>query len=97
MARFVVLDPFQYTMAKPYGAIAGEGSDDPQSGDQRNWTLGRQQYDWFKQTLEGSGAKFKFGFSDHVTGGQLSVSGAGGRRAMYVAVQRPRLTSNGVD
>ena len=76
-ALFVVLDPFQYTMAKPYGAIAGEGSDDPQSGDQWNWTLGRQQYDWFKQTLEGSGAKFKFVFSHHVTGGQLSVSGGG--------------------
>jgi Calcineurin-like phosphoesterase len=77
-ALFLVIDPFQYTMAKPYGAVAGEGNDDPQSGDQWNWTLGRQQYDWFKQTLEGSDAKFKFVFSHHVTGGQLNVSGAAG-------------------
>lgn len=77
-AMFVVLDPYQYTIAKPYGAVAGEGSDDPQSGDQWNWTLGRQQYDWLRQTLEGSDAKFKFVFSHHVTGGQLSVTGSAG-------------------
>jgi len=28
-ARFIVIDPFQYTMKNPYGAVAGEGSDDP--------------------------------------------------------------------
>ena len=27
-------------MTNPYGAIAGEGNDDPASGDQWNWTLG---------------------------------------------------------
>jgi len=39
---FLVIDPFQYTMTNPYGAVAGEGSDDPASGDQWNWTLGLQ-------------------------------------------------------
>jgi PhoD-like phosphatase len=79
-ALFIVLDPFQYTMAKPYGDIAGsgEGTDDPQSGDQWNWTLGKAQYDWLYQTLENSNAKFKFVFSHHVLGGQLDVSGAAG-------------------
>ena len=28
-ALFIVIDPFQYTMKNPYGAVAGEGSDDP--------------------------------------------------------------------
>jgi len=77
-ALFVVIDPFQYTMTNPYGAIAGEGSDDSASGDQWNWTLGLEQFNWLKQTLENSTAKYKFVFSHHVTGGQLSVSGAAG-------------------
>jgi hypothetical protein len=78
-ALFIVLDPFQYTMELPYNPLAGEGSDDQWTGDQWSWTLGKQQYDWLKDTLEGSNAKFKFIFMHHVTGGQLSVSsGAGG-------------------
>lgn len=79
-ALFIVLDPFQYTMAKPYGVItgSGEGTDDPQSGDQWNWTLGQTQFNWFKQTLQNSNAKYKFVFSHHVCGGQLSVSGPAG-------------------
>jgi len=76
---FVVLDPFQYTMNLPYTPVAGEDNDEIVSGDQWNWTLGEQQFDWFKQTLENSSAKYKFVFSHHVTGGQLTVSsGAGG-------------------
>jgi hypothetical protein len=75
---FVVLDPFQYTMDLPYFPTAGEGSDDSVTGDQWSWTLGKQQYDWFKNTLENSNAKFKFVFSHHVTGGQLSVGGGAG-------------------
>jgi len=79
-ALFVVLDPFQYTMDKPYGTVTGSGeeTDDPQTGDQWSWTLGQDQYDWFKETLEGSNAAYKFVFSHHVTGGQLEVSGAAG-------------------
>ena len=64
-ALFVVIDPFQYTMNLPYTPAAGEGSDDPVTGDQWSWTLGKQQYDWLKQTLENSQAKYKFVFSHH--------------------------------
>ncbi len=79
-ALFVVLDPFQYTMTKPYGTITGSGEDNDEtvSGDQWNWTLGEQQFNWFKQTLQNSNAKFKFVFSHHVVGGQLNVSGGAG-------------------
>ena len=68
-ALFVVFDPFQYTMANPYGATAGESSDDPASGDRWNWTMGKQQYDWFKATLENSDAPYKFIFAHHMLGG----------------------------
>jgi hypothetical protein len=79
-ALFIVLDPFQYTMTKPYGTITGSGEDNDEtvSGDQWNWTLGQQQYNWFKQTLQNSNAKYKFVFSHHVVGGQLNVSGGAG-------------------
>jgi hypothetical protein len=67
---FVVFDPFQYTMTNPYGSMAGEGTDDPASGDRWNWTLGEQQYDWLKQTLQNSAAKYKFMFAHHMLGGE---------------------------
>lgn len=66
---FVVFDPFQYTMQNPYGATAGESSDDPAAGDRWNWTLGQQQYNWLKQVLENSDAKYKFIFAHHMLGG----------------------------
>ena len=47
-------------------------------GDQWNWTLGSQQYFWFRNVLENSNAKFKFVFSHHVTGGMLEVGGGAG-------------------
>lgn len=54
-ALFVVLDAYRYytVSAKP-----------------RNWdwTLGFDQYKWFKQTLEASKAKFKFVFIHHILG-----------------------------
>jgi uncharacterized repeat protein (TIGR02543 family) len=68
-ALFVVFDPFQYTMQNPYGASAGEGGDDPATGDRWNWTMGQQQYNWFKQTLENSSARYKFIFAHHMLGG----------------------------
>ena len=75
-ALFVILDPFQYTMIKPYGNVTGSGEDNDEtvSGDQWNWTLGAVQYNWLKRTLETSNAKYKFVFSHHVVGGQLTVS-----------------------
>ncbi len=82
-ALFVVIDEFQYTMHNPYGAIAGESGDDPKTCDysndpncQWNWTLGEEQYQWFKQTLENSNARYKFIFSHNMLGGKLTVDGS---------------------
>ena len=54
-ALFVVLDAYRYLpMAKPTNLW--------------DWTLGKTQYDWFKQTLEGSSKPYKFVFAHHVLG-----------------------------
>jgi hypothetical protein len=52
-ALFVVLDPFWYTVTKP-----GWG-----------WTLGTDQYNWFKNVLMSSKAKYKFVFCHNLVGG----------------------------
>jgi hypothetical protein len=84
-ALFVVIDEFQYTMHLPYAPTAGEGSDDTKTceytGDtqcQWNWTLGATQYNWLKNTLQNSTAKYKFVFSHNMLGGIPSgtISGA---------------------
>jgi hypothetical protein len=56
-ALFIVLDPYWYTSVKP----------DSLNG--WRWTLGKTQYDWLKQTLENSSAKFKFVFAHQLVGG----------------------------
>ena len=85
-ALFVVLDPFEYTMTRPYGDVEGSGEPDgqPFSNDQWSWTLGQDQYNWFKRTLENSNAKYKFVFSHHVTGGQLVVTNTEAGPPTYV-------------
>ncbi len=52
-ALIVVLDPYWYTTAKP-----GWG-----------WTLGTDQYSWFKSTMTASKAKYKFIFCHNLVGG----------------------------
>jgi hypothetical protein len=52
-ALFIVLDPYWYTQSKP-----GWG-----------WTLGVDQYNWFKNVLTTSHAKFKFIFCHQLVGG----------------------------
>lgn len=52
-ALFIVIDPYWYTKSKP-----GWG-----------WTLGLDQYNWFKKTITASKAKFKFVFSHQLVGG----------------------------
>ena len=52
-ALFVVLDPFWYTTSKP-----GWG-----------WTLGAEQYNWFKNVISTSKAKNKFVFCHNLVGG----------------------------
>lgn len=61
-ALFIVLDPFWNQ------SVAPEASGD--------WslTLGREQYDWLKRTLENSTATYKFVFSHNLVGG-LDLSG----------------------
>jgi hypothetical protein len=75
---FVVIDPFQYTMNLPYSPIAGEESDEAIDGDQWSWTLGDQQYNWLKSTLENSDAKYKFVFSHQMVGGVTTPGVSGG-------------------
>ena len=79
-ALFIVIDEFQYTMNLPYApGTAGEGTDDPQTGDQWSWTLGAQQYQWLKATLQNnSTVKYKFIFSHQMLGGiPRSIVGVG--------------------
>jgi hypothetical protein len=69
-ALFVVIDPYQYTLVKPFaGTAGGEDNDESPIGDRWSWTLGLQQFNWFKATLAGSNAKFKFVFAHHGLGG----------------------------
>jgi hypothetical protein len=56
-ALFVVIDPYWSTTTDP-----------KQSGNNWDWTLGEAQYQWFCQTLEASGATYKFVFTHHVLG-----------------------------
>ena len=83
-ALFVVIDPFWYTATKPFiGNTGGGESSDPGSGDRWDWTLGRTQYDWLKQTLENSKATFKFLFMHHMTGGTEDYIRGGAYGAPY--------------
>ena len=59
-ALFVSIDPYRYSDVTPY-LKDGEGNG-------WDWTLGKEQYDWFRTTLENSKAKFKFVFSHHAIG-----------------------------
>jgi len=54
-ALFMVIDPYWYTKISQR---AGWG-----------WTLGKRQYDWFKNTIEKSTAKYKFIFAHQLVGG----------------------------
>jgi hypothetical protein len=87
-ALFVAIDPFHYSLAwsaegDTYG---GEGQDGEIQGTRWDWSLGIQQYLWFKSVLENSHAKYKFVFTHEVTGGASingneSVYGRGGQSA----------------
>jgi hypothetical protein len=59
-AQFIVLDPFWYTINKPK-------PDDLNNN--WGWTLGKDQYDWLKTTLDNSSSKFKFVFIHNLVGG----------------------------
>lgn len=71
-ALFVVLSPYWWTSRS-------RGNDDPWAN-----TLGREQYDWLRRTLEQSHAKFKFVFIHQLTGG-VDRQGRGGAEAAAFA------------
>jgi hypothetical protein len=63
-ALFIVLDPYWFTTPKPDSLNCWR------------WTLGKQQYDWLKSTLENSTATFKFVFCHQIVG--ANKEGRGG-------------------
>jgi hypothetical protein len=78
-ALFVVIDPYAYTTTKPFiGNTGGGESSDAGSNNRWDWTLGLQQFNWLKQTLQNSTAKYKFIFAHHMTGGASNYGGRGG-------------------
>ncbi len=70
-ALFIVLDPFWFTQKS--------------RGQNDNWkrTLGPDQYQWLKRTLESSRAKFKFVFIHHLVGGADEQSRGGAAAAPF--------------
>jgi hypothetical protein len=70
-ALFVVLDNYWHSPAQvDTGFQGGNGKreDKPKNRDWWEITLGDEQYQWFKKTLEASKAKYKFVFAHHVLG-----------------------------
>jgi hypothetical protein len=84
-ALFVAIDPFWYTMTKPYAGSQGGEIDDATEtvGTRWDWTLGKAQYDWLTQTLAASTKPFKFVLAHHPTGGTSDYVRGGARGAKY--------------
>lgn len=82
-ALFVALDPFWYTMTKPFAGSLGGEQNDETVGDRWDWTLGDEQYFWLSNTLQGSDAKYKFVFIHHLTGGTADYSRGGANGAKF--------------
>ena len=62
-ALFIVLDPFWNTNTNPN-----------QGNDAWNWSLGQTQYNWLRDTLKNSSAKYKFVFMHHIVGGTTTLA-----------------------
>lgn len=69
-ATLIILDPFVATTRKTRGDEDGW-----------NWTLGKEQFDWFAKTLKESKSKFKFVFIHHLVGGFGGAEARGGVEA----------------
>lgn len=82
-ALFVVIDPFWYTTQKPFIGNTGGGEPESSNGDRWRWTLGDAQYNWLRQTLQNSTAKYKFLFMHHMTGGTQDYIRGGAYAAPY--------------
>jgi hypothetical protein len=91
-ALFVVIDPYWHS---PQTVDNQFGADRTSKGNRDLWnvTLGDAQYQWFKQTLESSSAKYKFVFTHHVLGtGRGGIEVADGYEwgdAANLAAHRP--------
>ena len=72
-ALFVALDQFWFS-PKPRGGGNGD-----------NWfrTLGAEQYEWLRRTLETSKARFKFVFTHHLVGGGTREGRGGAEAAQF--------------
>jgi len=70
-AQFIVLDPYWFS-------AKSRGKDD-------NWSrsLGQEQYEWLKRTLEASKAKYKFVFIHQLVGGFTNNGRGGAEAAAY--------------
>ncbi len=66
-ALFVILDPYWHSSVSVDNTF-GSTAQDKKKRDLWEITLGDAQYEWFKQTLESSSAKYKFVFAHHVNG-----------------------------
>ena len=73
-ALFIVLDPYAYTLNCPHCRRHRGG---PASNSGWDWTIGDEQYEWLKQTLDESDATFKFVFAHQTTAG-VNLYGRGG-------------------
>ena len=74
-ALFVLIDFYWHS---PVAVDNVAGNETTKTKDMWEVTLGDTQYNWFKQTLEGSKAKYKFVFSHHVLGtGRGGIEEAG--------------------
>jgi arylsulfatase A-like enzyme/phosphodiesterase/alkaline phosphatase D-like protein len=62
-ALFIMLDPFWNTMTNPNS-----------SNDAWKWSLGKAQYDWLRDTLKNSSARYKFVFMHHIVGGSTQTA-----------------------
>ena len=62
-ALLIVLDPFWNTTTNP-----------SQTSDAWNWSLGQTQYNWLRDTLKNSSAKYKFVFTHHIVGGTTTLA-----------------------
>lgn len=82
-ALFLAIDPYWYSTTKPYMGNIGGGEPGPGSGDRWDWTLGLEQYQWLKRTLETSKARYKFIFAHNLTGG-IEDYGRGGANAVPI-------------
>jgi len=94
-ALFVVLDPFWYTMNRPYH------NSNPNQGGGWAWTLGKDQYRWLHQVINESDRTWKIVLLHHLVGGLAIGDEAYGRGgievARYEVAHRPSFEWGGQD